>query len=107
MKPPQRLISLIDEGMIDEVVRQLMSGKEAVVYVVRSGDEIRCAKVYKSVEHRGFRQAALYQEGRQVKNSRQCARQPKIDPVGSSSCSAHNKSSVENHIVPQSARAGL
>jgi RIO kinase 1 len=71
MKPPQRLISLIDEGMIDEVVRQLMSGKEAVVYVVRSGDEIRCAKVYKSVEHRGFRQAALYQEGRQVKNSRQ------------------------------------
>jgi RIO kinase 1 len=71
MKPPQRLVALIEEGLVDDVVRQLMSGKEAVVYVVRCGGETRCAKVYKSAEHRGFRQAALYQEGRTVKNSRQ------------------------------------
>jgi len=57
--------------MIDAVVRQLMSGKEATVYVVRCGDEIRCAKVYKDANKSSFRQAALYQEGRNSKNSRQ------------------------------------
>lgn len=56
--------------MIDSVVRQLMSGKEAIVYVVRCGDVTRCAKVYKEAERRNFRQAALYQEGRKTKNSR-------------------------------------
>jgi RIO kinase 1 len=48
-----------------------MSGKEATVYVVRCGDHIRCAKVYKDAGQRSFRQAASYQEGRNVKNSRQ------------------------------------
>ena len=57
--------------MIDAVVRQLMSGKEATVYVVRCGEEMRCAKVYKEANKRGFRQAALYQEGRKTKNSRE------------------------------------
>ena len=57
--------------MIDAVVRQLMSGKEATVYVVRCGEELRCAKVYKEANKRGFRQAALYQEGRKTKNSRE------------------------------------
>jgi len=57
--------------MIDAVVRQLMSGKEATVYVVRCGEEMRCAKVYKDANKRGFRQAALYQEGRKTKNSRE------------------------------------
>ena len=57
--------------MVDEVIRQLMSGKEATIYVVRCGDEIRCAKVYKEANQRAFRQAADYQEGRRVKNSRQ------------------------------------
>ncbi len=57
--------------MIDEVMRQLMSGKEATVYVVRCGDEIRCAKVYKEANQRSFHQAVAYQEGRRVKNSRQ------------------------------------
>ena len=71
MKPPKRLQSLIDEGLIDSVVRQLMSGKEATVYVVRCGDETRCAKVYKEATQRSFRQAVDYTENRKVKNTRQ------------------------------------
>ena len=71
MKPPQRLQTLIDEGLIDTVVRQLMSGKEAMVYVVRCGDETRCAKVYKEATQRSFRQAVDYTENRKVKNTRQ------------------------------------
>ncbi len=71
MKPPKRLLSLIEEGLIDSVERQLMSGKEAAVYVVRSGGEIMCAKVYKEATHRSFRQAVDYTENRKVKNSRQ------------------------------------
>ena len=71
MKPPKRLQSLIAEGLIDSVVRQLMSGKEAMVYVVRCGDETRCAKVYKDATERSFRQAVDYTENRKVKNSRQ------------------------------------
>jgi RIO kinase 1 len=71
MKAPQRLQSLIDEGLIDEVVRQLMSGKEAMVFVVRCGEETRCAKVYKEATHRSFRQAVDYTENRKVKNTRQ------------------------------------
>ncbi len=71
MKTPSRLQPLLDEGLIDEVLRQLMSGKEAQVYVVRCGDEVRCAKVYKEATHRSFRQAVDYTENRKVKNSRQ------------------------------------
>jgi RIO kinase 1 len=71
MKAPPRLQILIDEGLIDTVVRQLMSGKEAMVYVVRCGDETRCAKVYKEATQRSFRQAVDYTENRKVKNSRQ------------------------------------
>jgi RIO kinase 1 len=71
MKIPQRLAPLIEEGLIDEVIGQLMSGKEATVYVVRSGDSTRCAKVYKDAKQRSFRQAASYRDGRKVKNSRQ------------------------------------
>ncbi|RTL26106.1 MAG: serine protein kinase RIO [Burkholderiales bacterium] len=71
MKVPPRLQSLIEEGLIDSVVRQLMSGKEAMVYVVRCGDETRCAKIYKEATHRSFRQAVDYTENRKTKNSRQ------------------------------------
>jgi RIO kinase 1 len=71
MKPPSRLQSLVDEGLIDSVVRQLMSGKEAMVYVVRCGDDTRCAKIYKEATQRSFRQAVDYTENRKVKNSRQ------------------------------------
>jgi RIO kinase 1 len=71
MKTPKRIQALVDEGLVDEVIRQLMSGKEATVYVVRCGDEIRCAKVYKEAIQRSFSKSASYQEGRKVKNSRQ------------------------------------
>ncbi len=71
MKVPPRLQSLVEEGLIDTVVRQLMSGKEAMVYVVRCGDETRCAKIYKEANNRSFRQAVDYTENRKVKNSRQ------------------------------------
>ena len=71
MKAPPRLQSLIEEGLIDSVVRQLMSGKEAMVFVVRCGDEARCAKVYKEATQRSFRQAVDYTENRKVKNTRQ------------------------------------
>jgi RIO kinase 1 len=71
MKPPKRLQLLIEEGLIDSVVRQLMSGKEAMVYVVRCGTDTRCAKVYKEANERSFRQAVDYTENRKVKNTRQ------------------------------------
>jgi RIO kinase 1 len=70
MKAPPRLRTLIDEGLIDSVVRQLMSGKEAMVYVVRCGDQTRCAKIYKEATQRSFRQAVDYTENRKVKNTR-------------------------------------
>lgn len=70
MKAPPRLKALIEEGLIDSVVRQLMSGKEAMVYVVRCGDETRCAKIYKEATQRSFRQAVDYTENRKVKNTR-------------------------------------
>ncbi len=70
MKTPRRLQPLIDDGIIDEVVRPLMSGKEAAVFVVRCGSEIRCAKVYKDAQKRSFKQAVEYQEGRKVRNTR-------------------------------------
>jgi RIO kinase 1 len=70
MKTPKRIEPLVEDGLVDEVIRPLMSGKEAAVYVVRCGTELRCAKVYKEANKRGFRQAAEYQEGRKVRNSR-------------------------------------
>jgi RIO kinase 1 len=70
MKIPKRIQPLIDDGVVDEVIRPLMSGKEAAVYVVRCGSEIRCAKVYKEARKRSFKQAVTYQEGRKVRNSR-------------------------------------
>ncbi len=70
IKTPKRIQPLVEEGLVDEVIGQLMSGKEAVVYVVRCGEEIRCAKVYKEANKRSFRQAVQYTEGRKVKNSR-------------------------------------
>jgi RIO kinase 1 len=70
MKIPKGLQPLVDDGMVDTVVRKLKSGKEASVYIVSCGGEIRCAKVYKEAEQRGFRQLARYQEGRKTRNSR-------------------------------------
>ncbi len=82
MKAPSRLQSLIEEGLIDTVVRQLMSGKEAMVYVVRCGDETRCAKIYKEATQRSFRQAVDYTENRKVKNSRQARAMAKGSKFG-------------------------
>jgi RIO kinase 1 len=70
MKTPKRIKPLVEDGLVDEVIRQLMSGKEATVYMVRCGSEIRCAKVYKEVDKRSFKQAVHYREGRKVRNSR-------------------------------------
>lgn len=70
MKLPKRIQPLIDDGLVDAVIRQLMSGKEATVYVVRCGAELRCAKVYKEASKRSFKKAVQYQEGRKVRNSR-------------------------------------
>lgn len=71
MKTPPALQALIDDGIIDEVLRPLKSGKEASVYVVRSGDDVRCAKVYKDMAQRSFQQRVQYQEGRKVRGSRE------------------------------------
>ena len=71
MKVPPRLLPLLEDGLIDSVVRQLMSGKEAMVFVVRRGEETCCAKVYKEADKRSFRQAVDYTENRRTKNSRQ------------------------------------
>src|SRR6204780_2945195 len=70
MKIPKGLQALVDDGKIDAVVRQLKSGKEASVYLVTCGDQIRCAKLYKDAEHRGFHKLAAYQEGRKARGSR-------------------------------------
>lgn len=70
MRIPPRLVPLIEHGVIESVVRPLLSGKEAQVYLVESGGELRAAKVYKSLQDRSFRNRASYMEGRQVRNSR-------------------------------------
>jgi RIO kinase 1 len=70
MKIPKRIKPLVEDGLVDEVIRPLMSGKEADVFIVRCGTEIRCAKIYKEADKRGFKQATQYQEGRKVRNSR-------------------------------------
>jgi RIO kinase 1 len=82
MKIPKRLEPLLEDGLIDGVVRQLMSGKEAMVFVVRCGDDIRCAKVYKEANKRSFRQAVDYTENRKTKNSRQARAMAKGSKYG-------------------------
>ena len=82
MKTPKRLLPLIEDGLIDEVISQLMSGKEATVFMVRCGAEIRCAKVYKDAGKRSFKQAVQYREGRKVRNSRQARAMAKGSKYG-------------------------
>ena len=82
MRIPEGLQPLLDDGIVDEVVRQLKSGKEASVYVVRCGTEIRCAKVYKNMAQRSFQQRAQYQEGRKVRGSRQARAMAKSTRFG-------------------------
>lgn len=84
MKIPKRIQPLVDDGLVDEVLRPLMSGKEAAVYVVRCGSDIRCAKVYKEAGKRSFKQAVQYQEGRTVRNSRRARAMEKGSRFGRS-----------------------
>ncbi len=82
MKTPKSIEPLVRDGLVDEVLRPLKSGKEAAVYVVLSEGEIRCAKVYKDVNKRGFHKQAQYQEGRKVRNSRQARAMEKNSRFG-------------------------
>lgn len=82
MKIPKRLQPLVDDGLIDEVISRLMSGKEADIFIVRCGDHIRCAKVYKDAIKRSFKKAAQYQEGRKVRNARQARAMEKRSNYG-------------------------
>ena len=82
MKTPKGLLPLIEDGVIDEVVRSLKSGKEATVYVVRAGNQVRCAKVYRDMAQRSFQRRARYQEGRKVRGSRQARAMAKSTRFG-------------------------
>ena len=82
MKTPKRLKPLVEDGIVDEVIRPLMSGKEADVFIVRCGDDIRCAKIYKEADKRSFTQAVQYQEGRKVRNSRRARAMEKGSKFG-------------------------
>jgi RIO kinase 1 len=82
MKTPKGLQDLIDEGVIDQVLRPLKSGKEASVYVVRAGEDVRCAKVYKDMAQRSFQARVQYQEGRKVRGSRQARAMGKATKFG-------------------------
>jgi RIO kinase 1 len=82
LKTPPGLQPLIDDGVIDEVVRSLKSGKEATVYLVRSGPHLRCAKVYRDMGQRSFQKRAQYQEGRGVRGSRQARAMGKSTSFG-------------------------
>jgi len=82
VKTPESLQALIEDGVIDEVLRPLKSGKEAAVYVVRSGDDVRCAKVYKDMAQRSFQQRTQYQEGRKVRGSREARAVGKASKYG-------------------------
>lgn len=82
MKIPKRFKPLIEDGLINEVIQTIMSGKEATLYIVRCGAEIRCAKVYKEANKRSFKKSVQYQEGRKVKNSRRARAMEKGSKYG-------------------------
>ncbi|MFT5211206.1 MAG: RIO kinase 1 [Flavobacterium sp.] len=82
MKIPKRIKPLIEDGLIDEVLSRLMSGKEADVYVIRCGENVRCAKVYKDFIKRSFKKAVTYREGRKVRNSRRARAMDKGSKYG-------------------------
>jgi RIO kinase 1 len=106
MKIPPRLQPLLEDGLIDDVTRQLMSGKEAMVFVVVCGDEVRCAKVYKEANKRSFRQSVDYTEGRKTKNSRQARAMQKGSKYGRESQEAAWQSAEVNALY-RLANAGV
>lgn len=105
MKTPKRIEPLIEDGLVDEVLRPLMSGKEAAVYVVRCGNELRCAKVYKEANKRSFRQASEYQEGRKVRNSRQARAMAKGSKFGKKKLKTPGKTPKSRHCSAWRVRA--
>jgi RIO kinase 1 len=82
MRIPKSIEPLVEDGLVDEVLRPLKSGKEAAVYVVVSEGEIRCAKVYKEATKRSFKNSTIYQEGRKVRNSREARAMKKNSQFG-------------------------
>lgn len=106
MKTPKGLQELVDEGVIDQVLRPLKSGKEAAVYVVRCGEEIRCAKVYKDLGQRSFQARVQYQEGRKVRGSRQARAMGKATRFGRKEAEAAWKN-AEVDALYQLAAAGV
>ena len=106
MRIPKRLQPLVEDGLIDEVVRPLMSGKEASVLVVRTGEEILCAKVYKEAQNRSFHQRANYEEGRSVRNSRRARAMSKRSKFGKQELEEAWQS-AEVDAIYRLARAGV
>ena len=106
MKIPSTLQPLIDDGVIDEVIRPLRSGKEASIYVVRAGGRLCCAKVYKDLRQRSFQQRSQYQEGRHVRSSRQARAMSKSSSFGRKSQETAWKS-AEVDALGHLARAGV
>jgi RIO kinase 1 len=106
MKTPPGLQPLIDDGVIDEVIRSLKSGKEATVYVVRTGTQLRCAKVYRDMAQRSFQKRAQYQEGRKVRGSRQARAMNKSTRFGRKEQEAAWKN-AEVDALYQLANAGV
>ena len=82
MKLPKALEGMVRDGLIDEVVKRLASGKEADIYVVYSQGQYRCAKVYKDITKRNFKKQATYQEGRKTRNSRKARAMEKHTKYG-------------------------
>ena len=106
MKIPASLQPLIDDGVIDEVIRPLRSGKEASIYIVRAGGKLRCAKVYKDLRQRSFQQRSQYQEGRRVRSSRQARAMGRSTNFGRKTQETAWKSAEVDALV-HLARAGI
>jgi RIO kinase 1 len=105
MKTPAGLQALLDDGVIDAVVRQLKSGKEASVFVVRCGDEVRCAKVYKDLAQRSFQARAQYQEGRKTRGSREARAMGKASKFGKKALEESWKNTEVDQLYKLSAAA--
>lgn len=106
MRTPKGLQVLLDEGVIDQVLRPLKSGKEAAVYIVRCGEETRCAKVYKDMGQRSFQARSQYQEGRKVRGSRQARAMAKASKFGRREMEANWKN-TEVDALYQFSHAGV
>ena len=59
---------LLTDGVVDEVLGRLKSGKEADIYLVRQKELVLAAKLYKERNQRNFKNNVSYKEGRNVRN---------------------------------------